>query len=235
MKKLLVIALSLFLLWGCDDSESNEKVCSPECSEWQTCSDGACVLTEGKCETNTNCNTGFECNLESHNCVEIPVCDPTCEEWQTCNDGACVLTEGKCETNDSCTEENAICDLTTHECRVLTCNETLTPSGITDVEACSAINSKGCWSNDDCEEGQRCENVGGEYELACCVDGLRGCKAPGESCSSEFDCDSSLCLNRNEGEYFCSKICEVNTDCPEGFECADMYFFFACALPKQEQ
>ncbi len=174
------------------------------------------------------------CDEESDKKVEPKTCSPECSDWQTCSDGVCVLTDGKCETNENCTEKNAICDLTTHECRILTCNETLTSSGITGINACSEIESTECWSNDDCEDNQRCENVGGEYELGCCVDGLRGCKVAGESCTSEFDCDSSLCLNRNEGEFFCSKICETNTDCPNGFECADMYFFNACVIPNQD-
>lgn len=163
------------------------------------------------------------------------VCSPVCESWQTCNttSGICELTAGKCTENTNCTTEGQICDLTTHECKTLTCNENLTPSDLSVTDSCTEIESVDCMVSSECGDGKRCENVGGEFEVACCVPGLRGCKEAGEPCTSELECAEGLCLNRNDGAFYCSKICETNADCPEPIsECADMYFFNACAVPN---
>ena len=67
-----------------------------------------------------------------------------------------------------------------------------------------------CFYNGDCAEAERCEDVGdGTLEVACCVMGARGTKTVGDECTSENECDSGLCVQRNDDPYICSKPCST--------------------------
>lgn len=92
---------------------------------------------------------------------------------------------------------------------------TVEASGLGPVATCDEAGATACFANKDCADNERCENIGGDAaEVACCVEGPRGCKVAGDSCESEFDCDEGLCISRNSGPYFCSKRCMANEDCP---------------------
>lgn len=88
------------------------------------------------------------------------------------------------------------------------------PSGLGPVMMCDEAGTTACFANSDCADNQRCENIGGALEVACCVEGPRGCKATGEACASEFECDEGLCVSRNDGPQLCSKRCEMDAECP---------------------
>lgn len=89
------------------------------------------------------------------------------------------------------------------------------------IQSCEAIGAKKCFSNNACEEGQRCENVGtSSVPVACCVAGERGDKEAGEPCTEtagETECKSSVCIS-GPGGSFCSRICESKEDCPPNMQ-----------------
>jgi len=171
-------------------------------------------------------------------------CSPTCNTWEECNDQQeCVLLPGKCNSNADCeknTDDKTVCDTDTHECieEVLTCNEDKTPS--TDklpADECGELTD--CNDSYDCADNQRCENLFNdvnEYTRPCCIEGLRGCKKVGETCETEFDCESGLCMAKNEGQKYCSKTCDPdNNDCPDPIsECKDLYVMNACVEPASK-
>lgn len=95
------------------------------------------------------------------------------------------------------------------------CNVDKTPSDLGPVQACSEVGAADCFGNSDCMDNERCENIGGDVEVACCVPGPRGCKAAGEECESEFDCDEGVCIARADEPARCSMRCMGDEDCPE--------------------
>jgi len=103
--------------------------------------------------------------------------------------------------------------------------DTSTPETAAEVEvsaptrveaACSEAGYAECFINDDCQAGERCENMSAnDVEIPCCVAGARGTKVAGEACTSENECDTSLCISYNDGPRLCSKPCDGSgTDCP---------------------
>ncbi len=241
MKKLFLLIVLVFAFVSCgdDDKKDDPKECSPVCESWQTCNttSGVCELSAGKCTENTNCTTEQECDLTTHECkakVVDKCLNNTCSSEEKVCDGETGNCIDLCESVDCSALES--CNWETGTCVALTCNENLIPSDLSVTDSCSEIESVDCMVSSDCDNGKRCENVGGEYEVACCVPGLRGCKEAGEPCTSELECADGLCLNRNDGAFYCSKMCQTNADCPEPIsECADMYFFNACAVPNTEK
>lgn len=87
-------------------------------------------------------------------------------------------------------------------------------SGIGPVMACDEASTTACFANDDCAADERCENIGGAADVACCVKGPRGCKTAGQPCQTEFECDEGLCVARNDGPQLCSKRCMSEDECP---------------------
>ncbi len=172
-------------------------------------------------------------------------CKPACNNWQICNDKqVCVLIEGRCSEDSDCkdnTEGKTTCNHDTHTCikpEELTCNENKTASSYKlPADECGELTA--CNDSYDCAEGQRCENLFNEVnELPrpCCIDGLRGCKKAGEPCETEFDCESGLCIAKNENQRYCSKTCDPdNNDCPDPIsECKDLYVMNACVEPSEK-
>lgn len=94
-------------------------------------------------------------------------------------------------------------------------------------EACSEIGAADCFSNYDCASELVCENVSAsELEIPCCVAGVRGTKASGEPCVSESDCESGVCIARNEGPELCSARCNSGDPACSGVasECVTLPF-----------
>ncbi len=97
-------------------------------------------------------------------------------------------------------------------------------------ETCSEFSAEECFSNYDCEESERCQDVGPDgYEVPCCVTGERGTLSAGESCEGsggELLCASGICVSRNEDTSLCSDRCNTEDDCPEGMKNC-MYIAFS--------
>jgi hypothetical protein len=84
------------------------------------------------------------------------------------------------------------------------------------IDTCEQLNSvqsNACFSNADCAENLRCQNLG---NASCCILGQRGAKQVGEACNEgtgEQECASSLCFT-NESGSFCSSVCTQDSECP---------------------
>lgn len=90
--------------------------------------------------------------------------------------------------------------------------------GVTD---CSEIGAISCFSNLDCAEANRCQNVGTELDpVPCCIAGQRGTVEPGQDCDEgegETQCDTAICITNSSGSR-CSTTCQGPNDCPQGMQ-----------------
>lgn len=86
--------------------------------------------------------------------------------------------------------------------------------------------------SDECASGDDCDGFGscvvGEDFRVC--DEERG--SFGDYCSLEFQICDDLCLvtDRQSGVGYCSRLCEVDADCPEAYQCNDLGDFSRCEL-----
>ncbi|MBN2693269.1 hypothetical protein JXR93_01280 [bacterium] len=146
LKKTVFAILFSIFLFGCDSSSNTtDKTCSPECSEWEICSDGGCQTADGRCVQNSDCSEDKPvCNLETHICESeiVQNCDENstkCENSNlfTCTNNQWVETDcvgsGKiCQTENSvssCVEEQSG-ELTIPQVKALTESKTVTTSGV---------------------------------------------------------------------------------------------------------
>ena len=84
--------------------------------------------------------------------------------------------------------------------------------------ACSEISAVSCFSSYECATAERCETVNADFGLACCTTGARGTGAAGVPCTTGSDCQSAICINRNDGAYYCSATCSSVADCPANMQ-----------------
>ncbi|MBW2700518.1 MAG: hypothetical protein JRF33_06830, partial [Deltaproteobacteria bacterium] len=72
MKNSLIIPLLVSLFVIHCESDNAEDTCTPACEIWQTCVDNFCVLAEGYCDEDTDCNmeVGEVCDPQSHICAD---------------------------------------------------------------------------------------------------------------------------------------------------------------------
>ncbi len=78
------------------------------------------------------------------------------------------------------------------------------------ASVCTMPNECPCFSNDDCPAGTRCHSDGADVY---CMPGPRGTGAAGSVCTTEDDCESSLCVEGTD-TMRCSKTCTSPTECP---------------------
>ncbi|MBN2725172.1 MAG: hypothetical protein JXR95_13995 [Deltaproteobacteria bacterium] len=210
----MIIMASVF--GGCDDDSSSSDCTDTGCDAWEACSDtGDCILSEGRCYTESDCEDGVETCSEDHYCEVIP----ECTDNEDCLDSAFPV----CDENGQCIAEE------------VSCNTEKTPSDIIlSADECGEYTD--CIDSNDCADGQRCENLpvdGEDFSRACCVDGPRGCMADSEICGDEFDCDSGLCIARFD-TYYCTSQCVDENDCESPIsECYDMFVMTVCVEPGE--
>lgn len=119
---------------------------------------------------------------------------------------------GDGETGDGETDpcpEGEVEDPNTGEC------VTTTP------ETCAEINATECFSNYDCQDGFRCQDLSDEEMDVCCVPGDRGEGSPGEDCADldgEAFCESAICIGNENFAARCSTTCETASDCPDSMQ-----------------
>ncbi|MBN2693962.1 S8 family serine peptidase [bacterium] len=100
--------------------------CNPLCDFWERCVDTSCLLKDGYCETDSNCENGLKCSQIEHICKDL--CENIiCDSWKNCNseNGVCELNNGFCDENSDCFDteicnDNHICVL---GCENYSCSE----------------------------------------------------------------------------------------------------------------
>ncbi len=96
--------------------------------------------------------------------------------------------------------------------------------------SCEERQLTACFQNSDCAADERCDNVNpGGIEIACCVVGPRGTGQVGDMCTAESDCESGICIARNDDPEICSQECEGPDGCPGNLECNS--FLGLCVTP----
>ena len=86
------------------------------------------------------------------------------------------------------------------------------------MEMCSEVSAQDCFSNFDCPDDMRCENIGAnpDLEVPCCVEGERGSGEGGSTCTAALDCESGVCIEGDDAGQ-CSVMCEIDEErCPNG-------------------
>ncbi|MBU1244464.1 hypothetical protein KKD52_15535 [Myxococcota bacterium] len=167
-----------------------------------------------------------------------PTCDPACEAWEACNAGdLCAVLDGRCNGQADCDAAGLVCNTDNHTCEAgPVCNTEKTPSGISlPADTCGDLTE--CIESADCPADFRCENLpvdGETFARACCVEAPRGCEASGTVCTDEFDCDSGLCIARNDGQTYCTHQCDGPEDCAAPIsECGDLFIMMVCVEPLE--
>ena len=122
-------------------------------------------------------------------------------------------------TASNMTANNSAANMTSNNSTSANNTSSFTPVAPYDgdrVMACSDGGFTECFENADCMDSERCEDIGDGAEVPCCVPGPRGELPVGEVCEGgEIQCQTGICIGRNDGEELCTKSCQNNADCPE--------------------
>jgi hypothetical protein len=209
------------LLLGADCGGLDERCLSALCYELDSASS---ICTE-TCTTNADCPARFVCDSVpgiSNTLVCLPVglggrckADPDCPAGHKCDAdvGRCYIPVSR-DLCSPCTSP-------------LQC-----PQGgacVTVAETGESYCTRGCSGGGDCPVGFACQNVPGSTATQCvpanpqqtCHAGRGLC----DPCRSDEECGGARdrCVrNVASGEQFCGTACELNADCPAGFNCLDL-------------
>ncbi|MBN2695424.1 hypothetical protein JXR93_12250 [bacterium] len=236
--RIVVYFLFVLTFLGCGDSNNNNQTqtCSPECSEWEECNDGACVLKAGRCNTSSNCLTSQICNTETHACEE-PTIDP-CEDVTCSNHGECQNSNGvaSCSCDDGykangldcvllCSDVSCsggrVCNPSNGEC---VCQEGSFYNGLTEK----------CELDDDCTD-VTCDTNSYCLEGECYLKDECSIENPDGVCPAIdgiiLTCKDGICISTNDGSKKEAERCMPSEfDCEEGTICADVFKdgFYKC-------
>lgn len=135
------------------------------------------------------------------------------------------------ENNDTTGANNETTSTSNNETTSSSNNETTSTNNTTGTNNSTIF---ACFSNEDCPDGERCEDLSGNDDPEC-VTGERGTKTTGEECASENECASGVCIGRNDSPEICSEDCGDDMTCPNDLECAQVPFTggsgFWCVTP----
>ena len=200
-------------------SDENEKCYNGEC--YNIINDCSVDDVFGKCPKNYICNKGvcdsllIECNEEKE-CPDLSrqYCseDEKCLDKPIfCEDGA---VNGLCPENEACVD--SVCEKITEECSLSN------PNGICDAlnlkcldGICLDSSQQGLCSDKypegKCPSSQECINKACEGDLTR-LD-------IGNSCFSDLECKEDLYCEKTFLDGYCTKSCQVKSDCPETSNC----------------
>ena len=233
MERRLLPILSVLLLLSCERPQPVEPV-RGDCPIGSVTDGRYCIVSVGtQCKGSRDCVGGF-CmyNNDEKYCTERCNEDYDCPSGYFCSkvgaDKLCVKSiysrticskDSECEPCGLCM--NNLCELST-VCIVTLC------SNDSDCGSCRACSDgrcipiercgRSCNSNMDCDTNQICDR---DYQgrLACIYKMPAG---TGMYCSGtdERECESRICLKADGYPYsYCSRSCNVDTDCPFGYYC----------------
>jgi len=190
------------------------------------------------CADDRGCLPGFSCSREEGRC--------RCESDRACGEGWRCAADGTCHPPLRCTDNSVcapgtFCDVARGQCvdeRQGCLVDAHCPFGT----VCQDGRCRpGCRTTADCPLGDSCQRgrcISGwcednqfcEYLQICdrssgrCLPWVSDLCAP---CSNGELCSSGLCLQaivEGDERLFCGQLCEVDADCPGGFECSDVFF-----------
>jgi hypothetical protein len=207
---------------SCDDIPSSSCFAHRDCSDSEICRN-----VGGENASVTCCVEGQSGSKEAGSiCTKEATSGET-----TCKSGLCIGASDRgvafcstvCESADDCPNTMKDCKSFPGD------NSTRKWCFPSDPQAssCGEIDSTSCFSNGDCRDGTRCEDVGQDTQVPCCVPGERGEKEAGESCEGDdgdLECKTGVCVSRN-GQTLCSKKCSEASECPDSMnDCGSIPF-----------
>lgn len=180
------------------------------CNSWESCHNGTCQLSDGRCNAPEDCDTGYEC--KSHVC-ENPCDNITCSaNWKTCHlvDGSprCLLSEGRCNFSSDCHSGESCSDA--HYCESNLCENVFCPGWkeCNPTTGGCVLSDGRCDDLNDCDSDQNCEN-----HFCVIADPCFGI-----TCGSNSSCSEGLCLC-DSGYHSENSSCVSNT---KQVDCGDL-------------
>lgn len=177
--------------------------------------DETCTVIGGACGSDTQC-IGLTCRSTTAGSICTTPCDPLypdfgCEPGFYCAfadacSGYCVPgMAGALGIGESCEEDT--------ECASLHCNDPgdgrqrcLTP----------------CQGDEGmCLAGEACAASPGDCGSCVPSEILRADRGVGEECEEAEECRSGSCF-ADQGRSYCTRDCEADADCPDGYHCRDL-------------
>ena len=178
---------------------------------------------EGECPTGQRCTQGL--------CLDDSLFNngTTNNAQNNTNTGSSCADDVDCDLGEVCSHDTDMCVVA--GCEFCTADQICYKMNSSDVGSCSATYDScdeggftSCFDNTTCEATERCQNLAaqGLPEVACCVRGARGAGTTGDACSSDNDCETSICIERNDDPAICSESCGGPGECPEPLECHEV-------------
>jgi hypothetical protein len=178
------------------------------------------------CVTDADCPSDFTCpseeELADRTCTPNP--ETRCAAFICWNDGSCA---SPCETDADCASGNSCQGF---EFGVNRSSDTSDDDGVAPLNLCRPDKASGatCATNADCTSPEVCQMGRGSDGVTKmgCQDPGAGVLTFGDACSNDArtldtieptgNCDTDICLDGT-----CSKYCEANADCGDGYQCVD--------------
>ncbi len=199
-KYLFLMLILVFIGFSCEEDKPIKEDCTiSNCNGHQECSDNECVLLENRCNKNTDCVPGFECNIQNFCINPVNYCDSiSCSNAGNCtieNDAPkCVCDSGyharalECILDDPCSlvscQENSIC-VVEGDKGVCHCE-----GGYHDEGGICVIDDNNPCKLKDCQDGASCNVKEGKAVCEC----NENYHADGEACLNNqklINCDST--------------------------------------------
>ena len=194
-------------------------LCNDDCGVGFTCASEDFITSNGdiemfickpeakRCLSTTDCPDGLVCLLGTNAKFE---CQPgsgaavgeACEDNLECATNLCFsdVCAELCQRPTDCSDDGS---------RICVSKTVMTNGGLTAVNICSDRPPSQCLTNKDCANPKRCVATKTEiYVGFTCGSPNQNGKNSGESCSTDLDCDSNLCVND-----ICAGPCQGNDDC----------------------
>nr|QAT78136.1 TraA [Aetherobacter sp.] len=187
----------------CDSAALCGATCSPCGGATPFCINTNGTLDCGSCRSDLDCQSGYTCDLVTHECHQTHECedDSQCDQGKSCTNYTCQW----CDTPDHCAGNSCNCCPRGNNAKETQCR----PLGATDgAPVCVE-----CVTTADCASGV-CDQLSG-----LCVDALAQNERPdccGENCVA-CPTDAPFCLPTHLGEV-CA-VCRNDLDCKSGDYC----------------
>ncbi len=190
---------------SCGKSEENNKCDGIICPTTAYCSDGMCILKEGRCVTKNDCTNDYICDV-NFNCVNP---NNPCEGKTCSNHGTCIVSNNLAQCN---CETDYISDGLSCVAKPCTNGETKTSSCGPDGEVQSQICQYGTWRVQGAcscvntsKRTQTCNGDGIQYQT--CTDGIwiNSGECIGTNCSTAGELRDIVCGFNGNGTQ--SQVC----------------------------